>query len=53
MNDDVDYTLNLAKRMLPMLETCDECGQCVEKCPYHLPTPKKVKELTKLLSSLK
>lgn len=53
MNDDVAYTLELAKRMLPMLEMCDECGECVEKCPYHLPTPKKVKELRELLSSLK
>jgi predicted aldo/keto reductase-like oxidoreductase len=53
MNDDVAYTLELAKRMLPMLELCDECGQCIEKCPYHLPTPKKVKELRELLISLK
>jgi len=53
MNDDVAYTLDLAKRMLPMLEECDECGQCVEKCPYNLPTPKRVKELRELLKSLK
>lgn len=53
MNDDVAYTLELAKRMLPALEMCDECGQCVEKCPYQLPTPKKVKELRELLSSPK
>jgi len=53
MNEDVAYTLELAKRMLPMLEMCDECAQCVEKCPYHLPTPKRVKELRELLSSQK
>ena len=53
MNDDVAYTLELAKRMLPALEMCDECGQCVEKCPYQLPTPRKVKELRELLSSSK
>jgi predicted aldo/keto reductase-like oxidoreductase len=53
MNDDVAYTLGLAKRMLPALEMCDECGQCVEKCPYQLPTPRKVKELRELLSSSK
>jgi predicted aldo/keto reductase-like oxidoreductase len=53
MNDDIAYTLGLAKQMLPMLEECDECGECVEKCPYHLPTPKRVKELRELLSSLK
>lgn len=53
MDDEVTYTLGLGKRMLPALETCDECGQCVEKCPYQLSTPKKVKELRELLSSLK
>ena len=53
MNDDVSYTLDMAKRMLPALEECDECGQCVEKCPYHLPTPKRVKELRELLRSMK
>ena len=50
MNDDVAYTLGLAQRMLPSLEKCEECGQCVEKCPYQLPTPKKVKELKDLLN---
>jgi hypothetical protein len=53
MNDDVVYTLELAKRMLPVLETCDECGKCVEKCPYTLPTPRRVKEVRELLSSRK
>jgi predicted aldo/keto reductase-like oxidoreductase len=51
MNDKVAHTLELAKRMLPALETCDECGQCVEKCPYNLPTPKRVRELRELLLS--
>jgi len=51
MNDDVAYTLEMAKRMLPQLETCDECGKCVEKCPYTLPTPRRVKELRELLSA--
>ena len=49
IDDDVAYTLEMAKRMLPQLETCDACGKCVEKCPYHLPTPKRVKELRELL----
>jgi len=53
MNDDVAYTLELAKRMLPQLETCDECGQCVEKYPCTLPTPRRVKELREFLSSRK
>jgi hypothetical protein len=50
---DVAYILNQAKNLLPMLETCDECGECVEKCPYNLPTPKRVKELREFLRSLK
>ena len=49
LNDDVVHTLGLAKRMLPFLEKCDACGECVEKCPYHLPTPKRVKELRELI----
>ena len=49
MNDDVVYTLQLAKRMLPQLETCDACGKCMEKCPYHLPTSQRVQELRELL----
>jgi hypothetical protein len=49
MNDNIAYTLEMAKRMLPQLELCDACGKCVEKCPYHLPTPKRIKELCELL----
>jgi hypothetical protein len=49
MNDDVAYTLELARRMLPQLEACTACGTCVEKCPYHIPTPKRVSELKELL----
>jgi hypothetical protein len=52
INDDVAHTLGLAKRMLPLLEKCDACGECVEKCPYHLPTPKRVKELRELLKKV-
>jgi hypothetical protein len=49
MNDNIAYTLEMAKRMLPQLELCDACGKCVEKCPYHLPTPKRIKELCEML----
>jgi len=49
MNDDVAYTLQLAKRMLPQLEACDACGKCMEKCPYHLSTSQRVQELRELL----
>lgn len=49
-DDDVAYTLELARRMLPALEKCTGCGTCVEKCPYHIPTPRRIAELLELLS---
>jgi heterodisulfide reductase subunit C len=49
MNDDVAYTLQLAKRMMPQLEACDACGTCMEKCPYHIPTSQRVQELLEVL----
>jgi hypothetical protein len=51
LSDDVAYTLELAKRMLPALEKCTGCGACVEKCPYAIPTPQRVQELLQLLKS--
>ncbi len=53
MNDDVAYTIELARRMLPALEKCTACGKCVEKCPYDIPTPQRVKELMEMLESVK
>ena len=50
MDDSVAYTLKLGQQMKPALEKCDACGKCVEKCPYDLPTPKRVKELLALLN---
>jgi predicted aldo/keto reductase-like oxidoreductase len=52
-NDDVAYTLQLAKRMQPVLEQCDECAKCVEKCPYHLPTPRRVKDVREMIDTHK
>ena len=52
MNDDVAYTLELAKRMLPAMDNCTECGKCVEKCPYDIPTPQRVKELKELIATV-
>ncbi len=49
MDDDVAYTLGLAERMISALENCSECGKCVEKCPYNIPTPERVKELLDIL----
>lgn len=51
MDDEVAYTLELGKRLMPALEQCSACGQCVEKCPYDIPTPQRVKELLELLKT--
>lgn len=51
LSDDVAYTLQLGKRMLPLLEKCTGCGRCVERCPYTIPTPQRVQELLLLLQS--
>ena len=42
MNDNIAYTLEMAKRMCPSLSCAMPAGKCVEKCPYHLPTPKRI-----------
>jgi uncharacterized protein len=51
LSDDVAYTLKLARSMLPALEKCLACGKCIEKCPYNIPTPQRIKELLELLAS--
>jgi predicted aldo/keto reductase-like oxidoreductase len=51
MDDEVSYMLQMGKRMLPAIEKCSECNKCVEKCPYDIPTPQRVKELCELLAS--
>jgi hypothetical protein len=38
------------KSLLIWLQTCDECGQCEEKCPYNLPIIKRKKELLEIFS---
>ncbi len=49
LDDDVLYTLNLGRQLKPALKKCDECCQCINKCPYNINTPKRVKELLLLL----
>jgi predicted aldo/keto reductase-like oxidoreductase len=41
---------NMGANVLPWLRACEECGQCEEKCPYHLPTVKRKKELVATFS---
>ncbi len=41
---------NVGTTLLPWLQACEECGQCEEKCPYHLPTIKRKKELIEMFS---
>lgn len=40
----------MGKNLLVWLQACESCGQCEKKCPYNLPTPKRVKELIKMFS---
>jgi hypothetical protein len=47
--DDRQYTLELARRNLQALEACTGCGSCVEKCPYGIPTPDRIRELIKMV----
>jgi hypothetical protein len=34
----------MAKESAASVEQCIDCGECVEKCPYHLPVPDMLKE---------
>jgi uncharacterized protein len=34
----------IAKEAVASVEQCADCGECVEKCPYHLPVPDMLKE---------
>jgi hypothetical protein len=45
--------IELAKRMLPDLEKCTAFGTYVEKCPYDIPMPQRVKDLVKMFESVK
>ena len=37
-------TIAMADANMKKAETCIECGECVEKCPYELPIPELIKE---------
>jgi hypothetical protein len=36
--------LSMSKASVETAEKCVDCGECVEKCPYHLPIPEMLKE---------
>lgn len=40
----------MGKNLLIWLQACEACGQCEKKCPYTLPTIKRVKELLAMFS---
>ncbi len=37
-------TIALVDANMKKAESCIECGECVEKCPYHLPIPDLIRE---------
>ncbi len=38
------------RNLLLWLQACEQCGRCEEKCPYNLPTRKRVQELIAIFS---
>ncbi|MEI6126565.1 MAG: aldo/keto reductase [Pseudomonadota bacterium] len=40
----------MGKNLLIWLQACEACGQCEKKCPYTLPTIKRVQELLAMFS---
>jgi predicted aldo/keto reductase-like oxidoreductase len=39
-----DVVMLLAKDPMESAEKCNECGECLEKCPYKLPIPEVLRE---------
>ena len=40
----------VGKNLLVWLQACEQCGKCEQKCPYNLPTGKRVQELISLFT---
>ncbi len=40
----------VGKNLLVWLRACEQCGKCEQKCPYNLPTGKRVQELISLFT---
>jgi predicted aldo/keto reductase-like oxidoreductase len=32
-------------------DRCTECGECIEKCPQHIPIPERLKEAHRALAN--
>jgi hypothetical protein len=40
----------VGKNLLVWLQACEQCGKCEQKCPYNLPTARRVQELISLFT---
>jgi predicted aldo/keto reductase-like oxidoreductase len=48
----LNQLLALSKAAVATGENCVECGECVEKCPYHLPIPEMLRENVEIFQKL-
>jgi predicted aldo/keto reductase-like oxidoreductase len=39
-----ETALNFSRDALKSAENCDQCGACIERCPYELPIPEMLDE---------
>jgi len=39
-----DKALNFSRDAVNTVEICNECGECIERCPYELPIPEMLRE---------
>jgi len=39
-----DMALNFSREAINTAENCDQCGACIERCPYELPIPEMLDE---------
>jgi hypothetical protein len=36
--------VNFARKAMDTVPDCEDCGECVDKCPYDLPIPEMIRE---------
>ena len=39
-----ERAVNFSKDAISSVEVCNECGECIERCPYELPIPEMLRE---------